>query len=189
MIAVASPSASVRLPGGLSLFETRDATILQAVFSLRVRAWRARNASFPDIEAWRDSFDETGRHWVVVDAGGEPVAAARLTVHATLAEAPDAAIYGEELFAMAGPVGSINRLVVASEYGGKGLTRWLDETRVAAARLAGCRFMIGATRAGDRRIESARQLGFEVVGQAGPYVRGPLAITEGLEVILLKLMS
>ena len=186
MTGVLSASARILLPGGVSLFETRDAALLQAVYRLRARAWRARNPSFPDIETWSDPFDGTGRHWVVVDPDGAPVAAARLTVHATAADAPDATIYGEEILAMAGPVGSINRLVVAPEQAGTGLTRWLDEVRIAAARAAGCRFIIGATRASDRRIASARRLGFEVVGQARPYTQGPLATTEGLDVVILK---
>ena len=186
MTGALSASARILLPGGVSLFETRDAALLQAVYRLRARAWRARNPSFPDIETWSDPFDGTGRHWVVVDPDGAPVAAARLTVHVTAAEAPDATIYGEAILGMAGPVGSINRLVVAPEQAGTGLTRWLDEVRIAAARAAGCRFIIGATRASDHRIRSARRLGFEVVGQAGPYLQGPLATTEGLDVIILK---
>ncbi len=174
------------LPEGLSLVEAGEEELLHAIYRLRVRAWRARNASFPEITAWSDPYDEIARHWAVLDSAGRPVAAARLTVHRTPRDAPDASIYGDAILAMEGPVGSINRLVVAPEQGGRGLTTLLDEVRLAAAREAGCRFVIGATRAGDRRIEAARRLGFEVVGPATPSSDGPLAVVQAVSLILLK---
>lgn len=186
MTGLRQPDSATGLPEELSLVEAGEEALLHAIYRLRVRAWRARNASFPDIAAWSDPFDEIARHWAVLDTAGRPVAAARLTVHRTPRDAPDASIYGEAILAMEGPVGSINRLVVAPEQSGRGLTTLLDEVRLAAAREAGCRFVIGATRAGDRRIEAAQRIGFEVVGQAGLYADGPLASTDGLDALLLK---
>jgi GNAT superfamily N-acetyltransferase len=183
------PDRATGLPEGLSLVEAGEEALLRAIYRLRVRAWRARNASFPDIGAWSDPFDEIARHWAVLDAAGQPVAAARLTVHPTLAEAPDANTYGPQLLEMQGPIGSFNRLVVAPEYGGRGLMEVLDEVRVGAARVAGCRFALLATRAGDRRIAAVRRLGFEVVGQASHYADGPLASTDGLDALLLKRLT
>lgn len=160
--------------------ETRDPEVLDQVYRLRVEAWRARNPVFPRMNAWSDAFDTVGRHWVVLETG-EPVAAARLTVHAALAEAPSAEIYRGVLpDDLPGPVGVLTRLVVAPSHAGLGLSRALDLARIDAARAEGCRHLIGGTFDVHPRAERMRALGFKVVGRAAPYDSGPLrSINDG----------
>lgn len=161
--------------------ETRDPDILQQVYRLRVEAWRARNPDFPALERWNDSFDASGRHWVIVDHG-RPVAAARLTVHSALAEVPNAEIYRDLLPEdLAGPIGVLTRLVVARSHAGRGLSRSLDLARIDAAREVGCRHLIGETFAGLPRIQQMCDLGFSVIGKAGSYADGPLATVKSTD--------
>jgi GNAT superfamily N-acetyltransferase len=155
--------------------ETSDPAILSQIYRLRVEAWQARTSDFPTMDVWTDEFDVAGRHWVVLD-GGVPVAAARLTIHSVLSEAPNAEIYRGLLPAdFAGPIGVLTRLFVARSHAGRGITRSLDIARIDAARSCGCRHLIGATLAGTRRVEQMRSVGFEVIGQADDYKSGPLA--------------
>lgn len=155
--------------------ETREPAILDQIYRLRVEAWRARNADFPPMETWTDAFDGTGRHWVVLEEG-RPVAAARLTVHARLTEAPSAEIYRGLLpDDLPGPIGVLTRLVVAKSHSGRGLSRLLDLARIDAAKGSKCRYLIGETFAGLPRIAQMRDLGFDVIGRSGLYADGPLA--------------
>lgn len=154
--------------------ETRDPALLEQVYRLRVEAWRARNPDFPPMDAWTDSFDATGRHWVILD-NSRPVAAARLTLHARLAEAPSAEIYRDLLpDDLAGPIGVLTRLVVAKSHAGRGLSLPLDLARIAAANAYGCKHLIGETFAGLPRLDQMVSLGFEIIGRAAPYAAGPL---------------
>lgn len=156
--------------------ETTDPAILDQVYRLRVVAWQARNPDFPQMDAWTDAFDATGRHWVILD-GDAPVAAARLTVHDVLAEAPSAEIYRDLLPAdLPGPIGVLTRLVVAPSHAGKGLSLSLDHVRIEAARASGCRQLIGDTFAGLSRLDQMKRLGFKVIGQSQQYAEGPLAL-------------
>lgn len=159
--------------------ETRESRILEQVYRLRVSAWRARNRDFPAMEAWTDAFDASGRHWVVLD-GDAPVAAARLTVHSELLQAPSSEIYRGLLpDDLPGPIGVLTRLVVAPSHAGRGLSRALDLARIEAARESGCQHLIGETFAGLPRFRQMQALGFEVLGQAAAYVSGPLAVVKG----------
>jgi hypothetical protein len=106
---------------------------------------------------------------------GNPVAAARLTVHSVLSEVPDAEIY-KPVFpeGLPGPIGVFTRLVVARSHSGLGLSGALDLCRIAAARSEGCRYAIGETFAGLPRLDQMRALGFEIAGPVGSYASGPL---------------
>jgi GNAT superfamily N-acetyltransferase len=176
------------LPLGLQLISAPDPAAMEEIYRLRARAWRARSASFPPIDRWVDPDDDRCLHWCIVDGVGTVVAAARLSVHHRLDEAPEADIYPATLAALTGPFGFITRLIVSPEHGGLGLSRALDQARIAAASKAGCRVIVGATRSGDRRLRSLTDLGFRTVGVALPTKVGPLAMTDGeAVVIVLKL--
>lgn len=154
--------------------------MLERVYRLRVEAWRARMSEFPPIGIWTDAFDAVGRHWVILDAG-EPVAAARLTVHDRLAEAPNAEVYRDVLpHDLAGPIGVLTRLVVRKSHGSRGLSALLDRSRIEAADACGCRYLIGETFAGMPRFDQMRSLGFEAAGPASPYSDGPLRAVKGM---------
>lgn len=147
---------------------------LAAIYRLRVAAWRSRTDYFPDIAEWQDAHDATACHWAIRD-GGEIVAAARLTIHDRLADAPSAEIYEDLLPAdLAGPIAVMTRLVVARPHGGQGLSRLLDVARIDHARASGCRHVLGRTSAGKLRLEAAVTLGFAIMGPSGNHSCGPL---------------
>lgn len=180
-------SFSALLPG-FRMIAAPDTAAMEQIYRLRVRAWRARNASFPDLERWADAEDEDSLHWCIVDGRDAVVAAARLSLHPRFDEIPDAEIYPRTLAALTGPFGSINRLVVCPDHGGAGFSRVLDEARIAAASTAGCRFVVGATRAGASRSKSLEKLGFRALGHALQQRSGPLALANGAaSVFLLEL--
>lgn len=180
--AVTDPQAmpDLKLPLGCSLIFQPAPEIMAQVYALRVQAWRARTQAFPEMDEWRDEHDDHGLHWVVIarnrDAQQVAIAAARMTIHARLAEVPSAEIYDGLLPAdLPGPIASINRLVVSKDYAGQGLSRVLDQARIAFARLKGCNCVIGGTSAGIRRHDDLLAQGFVALGKAQPYRDGPLA--------------
>lgn len=147
---------------------------LAAIYRLRVAAWRSRTDYFPDIAEWQDAHDATACHWAIRDSG-QIVAAARLTMHDRLADAPSAEIYQNVLPAdLAGPIAVMTRLVVARSHGGRGLSRLLDMARIDHARASGCRHVVGETFAGLPRLNAVVELGFSIVGPSGAYASGPL---------------
>ena len=152
-----------------------DPADLEEIFALRVAAWRARTDYFPEIERWVDSEDAKAAHWAIRDRG-RIVAAARLTIHDSLADVPNDEIFRDVLPpSLDGPIASLNRLVVAASHSGQGHSASLGRVRIDHARLEGCRHVIGETYAGMKRIAQLGDLGFKVVGTARPYGSGPLA--------------
>ena len=157
-----------------------DPADLEEIYALRVAAWRARVDSFPDIGQWTDAEDARAAHWAIRD-GGCIVAAARLSIHDSLAEVPHAEIF-DGVFSKSfdGPIGSLNRLVVAASHRRTGLTQKLDIVRITHARDAGCRHIVLEAHADTPRIAELTALGFSVVGPSAPHVAGPLAaVREG----------
>lgn len=156
-----------------------DPADLEEIYALRVAAWRARVESFPDIGRWTDAEDARAAHWAIRD-GGRIVAAARLSVHDSLADVPHAEIFdGVFSESLDGSIGSLNRLVVAASHSGRGCSAVLDSIRINHARARGCRHVVGETYAGTKRIAQLRGLGFKVAGTARPYLSGPLAAVKG----------
>ena len=87
---------------------------------------------------------------------------------------PSGDIYADLLpDGLPGPIGNMGRLVVAFRYGGLGLAHRLDQVRVAAGRESNCRYLIGHTTAGPKRIKSATRLGFKLLGEARLHSSGP----------------
>ncbi|MFN7166770.1 MAG: GNAT family N-acetyltransferase [Pannonibacter sp.] len=152
-----------------------DSRRLAAIGQLRVKAWKARQPAFPDMDTWLDAFDDVAQHWAIFN-GGVPVAAARMSVHAALSSVPNAEIFaGVFPNGLEGPIASLNRLVVDPAFAGRGLSKTLDEARIAAARKIGCANLIVETFSRTSRVPALESLGFEVVGQSLPYAAGPLA--------------
>jgi GNAT superfamily N-acetyltransferase len=155
-----------------------DPADLEEIYALRVAAWRARVESFPDIGQWIDAHDTIAAHWAVRD-GERIVAAARLSVHDSLADVPNAEIFeGVFLGSLDGPIASFNRLVVAAPHRGKGCSDALDRVRINYARDMRCRHAIGETFSA-KRVAQLGALGFQAVGSARPYGSGPLALLSG----------
>lgn len=173
------------LPDGFRLEIVEDSALLDRIFILRVAAWRSRNPTYPDIGRWVDAFDAEALHWAVFSPRGEIVAAARMTIHDRFRQVPHAEIYPPAILDRTGSVASINRLVVCPSMAGAGLVAALDQARIDRARSEGCRWVIGATRAGPRRMAAAMAAGFVLMGEARPYRYGPLSIATGQETVIL----
>lgn len=147
---------------------------LEKIYRLRVSAWQARVPHFPDIAAWTDEFDSVGLHWAIW-SGDQPIAAARLTIHDRLQQVPHPEVFAPVLPPdLPGPIAVLTRLVVGPDHGGKGLSRLLDEVRIAHATQMGCQHVIGSTYAGQKRLAAMQAMGFEILGEAGLYASGPL---------------
>jgi GNAT superfamily N-acetyltransferase len=123
----------------------RDAPSLEAIYRLRAAVWRETGdiaqAAFADGR-WSDEHDPASLHWVVRDATGELVAAARLSVHERLAEVPEAEEYAAVGLRLAGRIASPARVVVAAAARRHGLAGRLLDAQDAAAREAGCAFAV-----------------------------------------------
>ena len=97
--------------------DPHDRPLLEKIGRLRVLAW---STVIPDAAAkvgdcWLDEYELEARHWCIFH-DGEPVAAARMSVHQRNEDVPDAEVY-EGVFAepLAAPIASINRLVTHPE--------------------------------------------------------------------------
>jgi GNAT superfamily N-acetyltransferase len=153
-------------------FASIDENLLGQIGRLRIEAWQTETANAADMETWVDEFDRAARHWVVFQ-NARPVAAARLSIHASLETVPDAESYAG-VFAEPppGPIASLNRLVVHPATRGCGLSKKLDLIRLEAAEKSGCRSAILSTASGPRRIAQLLGCGFVLIGY-GPRFRKP----------------
>lgn len=128
--------------------DAHDAKLVQEVKCLRVDAYRAElNGSSYPFHEW-DVHDEHATHWAVLDEDRRVIACARFCVHESVASLPDAAFYealGSSI--VRAPVGSFNRLAVAPDSRGRGLSRALIASRVREAQSRGCRTIVATVRA------------------------------------------
>jgi SAM-dependent methyltransferase/GNAT superfamily N-acetyltransferase len=161
--------------------DPRDRPLLEKIGRLRVLAW---STVMPDAarraECWLDEFELQGRHWCIFH-DGEPVAAARMSIHERLEDVPDAEVYaGVFPSPLPPPIASINRLVTHPEFRGRGFSWKLDNVRVQAARAAGASGIIGENHTGMERMSQLARLGFQVVGDARSYPSGHFFPHSGL---------
>jgi GNAT superfamily N-acetyltransferase len=160
-----------------------DLNILEKIYALRVNAWRT-NMNIPAwAKAWKDSFDNDAQHWAIM-SGNVPIAAARITVHNYPDEVPDAEIYNGLIANVPSPICSFNRLVVHPDFRGLGLSRLLDEVRLATAKSLGCRTAI-LTVSDARRARAIEAHGFTHVGDGIPYSDGMLKGRRNIVFVLL----
>lgn len=152
-----------------------DGDLLAEVGRLRVEAWASVIPEAARMGTWIDDGDSDGYHWTVHD-GQLLIAAARLSVHASIQAIPLADGIASSLpYDLPMPVGSINRLVVATDYRGKGIAGSLDRQRIERASELGCRSVLG-TPIGERRIVQLVALGFKQVAIShGPISHGPIS--------------
>jgi GNAT superfamily N-acetyltransferase len=152
-----------------------DPAIIRSIGELRIRAWRTEITGHCQVNSWLDKWDETALHWAFF-LEGVPVAAARMSVHSSIEDVPDAeSLNGVFSVAPTAPIASFNRLVVAPPFRGNGLSKKLDKVRVETAEELGCRSIVLGTTSGEKRIKQLISLGFEVVGQGEPYLYSPVA--------------
>jgi GNAT superfamily N-acetyltransferase len=131
---------------------------------LRYKIWSAEGVEIinPEAGTIADSHDDHAMHWGVFD-GARLVAAARLCLHQTLAEAPDG-----ELFAgleIPTPIASMNRLVVTKSHRGRGIAKNLDQIRIQQARVLEAQTVIIAPVNFWSRKRSLEAQGFSVCSE------------------------
>jgi GNAT superfamily N-acetyltransferase len=147
--------------------------LLTRIGQLRVMAWATEIPQAAAMGEWLDEFEGCACHWVVF-RGCELVAAARLSIHQSLADVPDPECFvGIFREPPPTPIASFNRLVVHPSARGFGLSRRLDEARLDFAEALGCRCAIGSTPSGYLRIRQMEEFGFVVVGLGNPDLRPP----------------
>ena len=161
-----SPAASLTAPPEfIARFELReeierDSTALDVIGLLRVRVWADEEgeldlSSLPNPDSWLDSFDalprDACRHWTIRErnAPSEPVAAARLTFHATLDDesARDLKLWRDVGRTLLLPCVDLGRLVVRQSHRRLGLAQVSCRAiafaicRPSSCRLSSCNFM------------------------------------------------
>jgi GNAT superfamily N-acetyltransferase len=161
--------------------DPHDRSLLEKIGRLRVLAWSTLiPATAAKADCWLDEFELTSRHWCILHEG-EPVAAARLSVHADIGNVPDAGNYPRVLLEpLPRPIGCFSRLVVHPDFRGGGLARRLDEVRMAAAQGAGARAVVVVLtpEPPDPRLRRFQERGFMPVG--GPLREPPGHYLEGM---------
>lgn len=162
-----------------------DASLLHAIGRLRARAWQTEASFSGNADLWLDEYDPAAIHFAFL-ADGEPIAAARLTVHASVRDVPRADIQ-DHAFPDEPPlpVAYLSRLVVDPAHRHQGLGTRLDEARITRARELGCGSVI-ARPVDDRRVRQLERLGFTIAGRCKPIETGPVRAA-GHPVMLLLL--
>jgi len=144
---LSSPGSLLAAP--FSLKQVSFRTHSDAIGRLRVQAWRNERDIDPVFFArpsWVEELDSHAMHWVIMDKE-EVVAAARLSLHTSLADVPYAYLLPPTVQQPLGKhlVASLSRMVVSPHYRGHRFSKVLDQVRMAAALAAGATALTGAT--------------------------------------------
>lgn len=168
----------------LSLIEVgaSDAARLQQIASLRSRAWQTEASFTGNTDIWLDEYDATALHFASFD-GEQAVAAARLTVHASVRDIPHAEIQDHAFPSEPPlPVAYLSRLVVDPRYRRQGLGSRLDQILLEKSQSLGCCSVV-ARPVDDRRVRQLEALRFTIVGRCRAIQTGPVK-AEGHPVML-----
>jgi hypothetical protein len=140
-----------------------------ALLALREQAWQTNDRTLTEkifTDGYEDAFDQTAYHWGVFD-GERLVAASRLSVHKDIREIPNSDLLPTNAPELAGPIGSLNRLVVHLAYRKRGLSDVLDHCRMERAMSLGCRTVVSTTHHGNRG-QKLLSMGFTVLCNVTP---------------------
>jgi predicted GNAT family N-acyltransferase len=162
-----------------------------AIGRLRVSVWSGEgslDASLFPSGVWWDELDEAegARHWVVFgDKGCDAVvvAAARLTWHASF----DDDYRDVQLWKSVGadlplPTCDLGRLVVRSDFRGRGVAQLLNAARVEAARAMGAKSVMATASEGNARL--LLRIGFFEIGQTVVFADRPKTTFHALQMNL-----
>jgi predicted GNAT family N-acyltransferase len=142
--------------------EITGTNLVPLTYDLRYRVW-SKEIRVPDSLGQNgqiyDDHEDHARHWAVAAKNGTLVASARLCVHESEKDIPEADFYTE--LKLPHPVASINRLVVEQSVRNLGLARHLDSHRIEAARNAGAACIVVAA-TDDQRVRSLGKAGFSL---------------------------
>ena len=143
------------------VYDLREITgtgAIEDTFRLRYEVWSGEAELLPEVRQKGNITDEHdchARHWAVF-LNERMVASARLCVHTTQEQAPEAF----ETLILPSPIATISRLVVHKSARKRGLARQLDILRVTAARQENAKCVLVS--AGRSRIEGLQSLGFQL---------------------------
>lgn len=166
----------------LVLTSATETKILESIYALRVIAWRGK-VEIPDGEnQWVDDIDNTSKHWVVL-SGDRIVAAARLSFHELITDVPDSEGYQGVINSLPAPIGSMNRCVVHPDFRGRGLSKLLDQVRIAAAKDCGCNSLVVCA-TDKKRAAALTAEGFKFCGK-GPGI--PYGIGSDIPMLVFML--
>jgi GNAT superfamily N-acetyltransferase len=148
---------------------------LDEMGALRVVAWKEEQGiseGFFSNAAWIDDDDQIAHHWIITK-DNVIVAAARMSFHKEYHTVPHADLFDEERLGAynKGPFASLNRLVVAPDYRGKGFSSILDHARIDYAEEHGASLIIAQPVA--TRIQPLERLGFVYIGKIRPLYQMP----------------
>ncbi|WP_404308252.1 GNAT family N-acetyltransferase [Neorhodopirellula lusitana] len=163
-----------------------DEVVMEKIRQLRLSVWRSVFQVADDLTDACEEFDRFAKHWGAFD-GDRIVGSARLTIHDQMTDVPDSEVYEGILSHLSGPIGSLNRLVVAASHQGRGIGRELDMVRIDAAQKAGCAWIVGSTPVGKRRVLQLQSLGFISKGKGRDYSGPKWYSSQQSEVMVLTL--
>jgi len=165
--------------------EFNDLETLNRICRFRVRVWLSAGMQREDFLSGdlKDEHEEHARHWIVRD-GERLLASARMCVHKSLANVPNANVYENLGLELLGPFGSINRLVIDPQARGLGLSKQLDKARLRAAVNAECKSIVAwwTPISGNLRLRVLERHGFQRVATPSPRSAPPFG-----EVVVLFL--
>jgi GNAT superfamily N-acetyltransferase len=173
----------VALETGLALAEINSPLLLEQIYSLRILTWQGKVGIPAHTTQWVDPEDGLARH-LAITMRQQIIAAARLSIHATISEVPDPEGYVGVLNELPAPIGSLNRCVVHPDFRHRGLTRILDEARITAGKESGCRCLVLCA-TDEQRAAAIARLGFEFRGEGPSMPNGVAAGTRSLVFTLL----
>jgi GNAT superfamily N-acetyltransferase len=149
------------------VIEVVDPGALEEIYAFRAAVWQSAGGLAPGAFPaghWRDAHDAAAMHWVVRGTDDRLLAAARLTLHPTLEEVPEAEEYLRYGLRLSGPIAAPARVVVCPSVQRLGLGRRLLDVQDRAARRSAARYAV--RQASPAMIRLLRPRGWVVVGPA-----------------------
>lgn len=146
----------------LKIIQVTDTDVIAQIGRLRAEVWKEFLTPAAMVNGtWTDSYDAVARHWAAF-AGGEVVAAARLTMHDALEDCPDWQDLMHFDLKIGLPFAYMGRLAVRKDARTPGLAERFDSLRVAEARQQGAKAVVVAPL--HYRISTLLRGGFEYAG-------------------------
>jgi GNAT superfamily N-acetyltransferase len=139
--------------------ETDDPATLASFYAMRSRVWQTESVA---VDPAPDSFAPAARHFIFT-RHGDVVAGARLTFHDRLEDTPDFEYIAHLGLGVQVRFAWMSRLVVSPLVRRLGLARHLDAVRIAAAREAGARAVLGQFT--SQRESTLSKQGFSVIAR------------------------
>jgi predicted GNAT family N-acyltransferase len=176
-----NPSKSSQLQ--ILKISNQDEASMDLIGILRLDVWKQETAvdekQFPNGR-WLEPLDQVAQHWIAT-INGIIVGAARLSMHATLAENPDGYLWVKRGFTLPEPVGHFCKLVVKKEARGFGIGRHLNAVRIKQAKEVGAKSII--VTASDQNTLILKKMGFLDTGIKETFSNRPEMSFNGLQLV------